>query len=133
MYRELHEEIGLLECHVTLIGRTRDWLRYQLPRNLIRHNSKPVCIGQKQVWFMLSLLGDDSHVCLDSTDNPEFDTWRWVTSRSPLQEIVAFKRKVYEQALREFAPLIPVADCNHSRVSNNTVFGAAVGRNILES
>ena len=84
MYRELREEIGLQECHVTLIGRTRDWLRYQLPRNLIRQYSKPVCIGQKQVWFMLSLRGDDSHVCLDSTDNPEFDTWRWVTYWSPL-------------------------------------------------
>jgi len=126
MYRELREEIGLQERHVTLIGRTRDWLRYQLPRNLIRQHSKPVCIGQKQVWFMLSLLGDDCHVCLDSTDNPEFDTWRWVTYWSPLQEIVSFKRKVYEQALREFAPLMPVSGCKHSLVSENTVLGVAV-------
>jgi len=133
MYRELREEIGLQECHVTVVGRTRDWLRYQLPRNLIRHHSKPVCIGQKQVWFMLSLLGDDSHVCLDSTDTPEFDTWRWVTYWSPLQEIVAFKRKVYEQALREFAPLMPDTCCNHSRASDTTGLGAAVGRDILES
>jgi putative (di)nucleoside polyphosphate hydrolase len=130
MYRELREEIGLQECHVTLIGRTRDWLRYQLPRNLIRQYSKPVCIGQKQVWFMLSLRGDDSHVCLDSTDNPEFDTWRWVTYWSPLQEIVSFKRKVYEQALREFAPLMPVTGSNHSLVSENTGPGVAVSGDI---
>lgn len=106
MYRELREEIGLQESHVILIGQTRDWLRYKLPRHLIRYNKEPVCIGQKQVWFMLSLVGDDSQVCLDSTDNPEFDTWRWVTYWLPVQEIVAFKRKVYEQALQEFAPLM---------------------------
>ena len=141
MYRELREEVGLHECHVTLMGRTRDWLRYQLPRNLIRYHSKPVCIGQKQVWFMLSLHGDESYVRLDSTDNPEFDTWRWVAYWLPIKEIVAFKRKVYEQALREFAPLISAAGYNPSRLSDNTDYesgygaghGSGSGRNLLES
>ena len=133
MYRELREEIGLHESQVMLVGRTRDWLRYQLPKNLIRYNSKPVWIGQKQVWFMLTLVGDDSHVRLDYTDHPEFDTWRWVTYWSPLQEIVAFKRKVYEQALLEFAPLMSDSASDYSGVSDNAGFGPADGRNILES
>jgi len=133
MYRELREEIGLRQSHVMLVGRTRDWLRYQLPKNLIRYNSKPLCIGQKQVWFMLSLVGDESHVRLDCTDNPEFDTWRWVTYWSPLEEIVAFKRKVYEQALQEFASLMPVDEHNHTRISDGTSFRSRNGRDILES
>ncbi len=128
MYRELHEEIGLQRSHVTMIGRTRDWLRYQLPKNLIRYNSKPVCIGQKQVWFMLSLLGEDSHVTLDHSDNPEFDSWRWVTYWSPLQEIVAFKRKVYEQALLEFAPLMAAAGYVDKRPPDNTRYGSVHDR-----
>lgn len=120
MYRELQEEIGLQQPHVMLVGRTRDWLRYQLPKNLIRYNRKPLCIGQKQVWFMLSLVGDESHVRLDCSSNPEFDSWRWVAYWSPLEEIVAFKRKVYEQALHEFAPLLPAVKHNHSSISDSS-------------
>jgi putative (di)nucleoside polyphosphate hydrolase len=130
MYRELREEIGLQQSHVMVVGRTRDWLRYQLPKNLIRYNRKPLCIGQKQVWFMLSLVSDESHVRLDYTANPEFDSWRWVTYWSPLQEIVAFKRKVYEQALQEFAPLM--APDVHNHISGGANVGPAVGHNILE-
>jgi len=125
MYRELREEIGLQESHVTLVGRSRDWLRYQLPKNLIRHNSKPLCIGQKQVWFMLSLACDDSHVRLDCTTNPEFDSWRWVAYWSPLQEIVEFKRQVYEQALQEFAPLMRSAERYSSLLSDSSGFDSA--------
>lgn len=125
MYRELREEIGLHESHVTLVGRSRDWLRYQLPKNLIRYNSKPLCIGQKQVWFMLSLVCDDSHVRLDCTAKPEFDSWRWVAYWSPLQEIVEFKRQVYEQALQEFAPLVRSAERYSPLLSNNSGFDTA--------
>lgn len=132
MYRELREEIGLQESHVTLIGRTRDWLRYQIPKDLIRYNSKPVCIGQKQVWFMLSLVSDDSQVRLDCTAHPEFDTWRWVTYWLPLQEIVAFKRKVYEQALHEFAPLMSSSRHIHAQSSETTGFEPAGYREIFE-
>ena len=90
---------------------------------------------------MLSLHGDESYVRLDSTDNPEFDTWRWVAYWLPIKEIVAFKRKVYEQALREFAPLISAAGYNPSRLSDNTDYesgygaghGSGSGRNLLES
>ena len=72
MYRELHEETGLLEEHVSLLGSTPGWLRYRLPRRYQRHNSKPLCVGQKQVWFLLRLLTDESAVTLDATSTPEF-------------------------------------------------------------
>ena len=105
MYRELREEVGLEPSHVTILGRTSDWLRYRLPRGLIRHQSKPLCIGQKQIWFMLGLKGDESDVRLDISDHPEFDHWRWIDYWEPLNEIVSFKRNVYEHALAELEPL----------------------------
>lgn len=106
MYRELREEVGLCPHHVEVLGATRGWLRYQLPDRLIRRHHKPVCIGQKQVWFMLRLLGEEQDVCLDSTDTPEFDHWRWVEYWHPLREVVSFKREVYKRALKELAPLV---------------------------
>ena len=106
MYRELAEEVGLYPEHVEVMGATRGWLRYRLPRQFVRRKSRPVCIGQKQVWFMLRMLCADQDVCLDQTENPEFDRWRWVDYWHPLNEVVAFKRNVYKKALRELAPLL---------------------------
>ena len=106
MYRELAEEIGLREEHVELVGATRGWLRYRLPRQFVRRTSRPLCIGQKQVWFMLRLLCEDCKVCLDHNEKPEFDHWRWVDYWHPLEEVVSFKRNVYRRALNELAPLL---------------------------
>ncbi len=106
MYRELEEEIGLESDHVDVLGATRGWLRYRLPERFIRHHQKPVCIGQKQVWFMLRLVCDERLVRLDLSDKPEFDNWRWVDYWHPLREVVPFKRTVYKKALNELAPLI---------------------------
>ncbi|MEW6353528.1 MAG: RNA pyrophosphohydrolase [Pseudomonadota bacterium] len=111
LYREMAEEIGLQPSHVRILGSTRGWLRYQLPQNLIRRDKTPLYIGQKQVWFMLRLLAGEDAVRLDASAKPEFDRWRWVEYWEPLQEVVAFKRQVYERALRELAPLLaPAAD-----------------------
>ena len=106
MYRELHEEIGLEAQHVSVMARSRDWLRYRLPRHLIRHNSHPLCIGQKQIWFLLSMECDDSLVRFDRSEKPEFDHWRWINYWRPAREVVAFKRRVYSKILKEFAPLV---------------------------
>jgi putative (di)nucleoside polyphosphate hydrolase len=106
MYRELREEVGLQPEQVELIGATRGWLRYRLPARFIRRSSRPVCIGQKQVWFLLRMLCTDRAVCLDHTEKPEFDRWRWVDYWQPLDEVVAFKRNVYRKALQELAPLL---------------------------
>lgn len=104
MYRELKEEVGLYPEHVKIMGCTQDWLRYWLPKRFIRYNTAPVCIGQKQIWYLLRLLVDESHVDLQKSNKPEFDYWRWVDFWEPAGEVVTFKRKVYEQALKELAP-----------------------------
>lgn len=103
VYRELEEEVGLTEGDVRVVGVTRGWLRYRLPKHLIRRRSKPLCIGQKQKWFMLELLAPETRVCFDLTDTPEFDGYRWVDYWRPLDEVVAFKRQVYRQALDELS------------------------------
>ncbi|HHM05700.1 MAG TPA: RNA pyrophosphohydrolase [Gammaproteobacteria bacterium] len=109
MYRELEEELGLGAAEVQVMGATRGWLRYRLPRRLMRRHEKPLCIGQKQIWFLLQFLGRDEQVCLDFTDQPEFDHWRWVNYWYPLGHVVSFKREVYQRALTELAPLLPAA------------------------
>jgi putative (di)nucleoside polyphosphate hydrolase len=117
MYRELGEEIGLQPQHVNVLGATRGWLRYRLPERFIRRHQKPVCVGQKQVWFMLRLVGQERCVRLDLSDKPEFDNWRWVDYWQPLDEVVSFKRTVYKKALNELAPLIfPKGEMPHSVV-----------------
>lgn len=106
MYRELGEEVGLEAADVELLGMTRDWLRYTLPEKYIRHHSQPLCIGQKQRWFLIRLNGADSRVRLDTTDIPEFDRWRWADYWQPVREVIYFKRDVYVQALQELAPML---------------------------
>lgn len=106
MYRELAEEVGLGPEQVELIGATRGWLRYHLPKQYLRHSCQPLCIGQKQVWFLLRILCEDQAVTLDRSDKPEFDDWCWVDYWHPLKEVVSFKRNVYRQALNELAPLL---------------------------
>lgn len=105
MYRELHEETGLSPEHVEILAATPGWLRYRLPRHCVRSNARPVCIGQKQVWFLLRLTADERNVRLDGCDRPEFDLWRWVDFWYPVDHVVAFKRGVYERALRHFVPM----------------------------
>ena len=106
MYRELAEEVGLQPEQVDVMGETRGWLRYRLPRQYLRYSRRPLCVGQKQVWFLLRLLCEDRDVCLDQSEKPEFDHWRWVDYWYPLEKVVSFKRDVYRRALSELAPLL---------------------------
>lgn len=106
MYRELREETGLKAEHVRLIGRTRYWLRYDLPERYIRKDSLPLCIGQKQIWYILHLTGNESNVRFDCTNKPEFDNWRWIEYWEPLKDVVYFKRWVYQKAMVELGTML---------------------------
>jgi putative (di)nucleoside polyphosphate hydrolase len=114
MFRELQEETGLLPEHVRILGRTRDWLRYDVPKQWVRREWRGTYRGQKQIWYLLRLVGRDSDVCLRATEKPEFDAWRWSSYWIPLDSVIEFKRGVYEQALTELARLIFRA---HERMS----------------
>jgi putative (di)nucleoside polyphosphate hydrolase len=103
VYRELKEEIGLEQADVELVAATRNWLRYRLPRQYVRRNSNPPCIGQKQRWFLLRLVGGEERVHFDSTSEPEFEDCRWVDYWTPVREVIYFKRAVYARALDELA------------------------------
>lgn len=101
LFRELTEEIGLGQGDVEVLGSTRGWLRYRLPRQYVRDR----CIGQKQRWFLLRLVAGEEKLKFDSTDQPEFDRWRWVDYWTPVREVVYFKRRVYVRALHDLGAL----------------------------
>ncbi|MGR8951984.1 MAG: RNA pyrophosphohydrolase, partial [Gammaproteobacteria bacterium] len=108
MYRELWEETGLQQQHVQVLGRTRYWLRYKLPERYIRKNTLPICIGQKQIWYILRLVSHESNVRFDHCPKPEFDSWRWVDYWEPLKDVVYFKRKVYQRAMTELSAILAI-------------------------
>jgi putative (di)nucleoside polyphosphate hydrolase len=105
LYRELQEEIGLTSRQVSVAASTSDWLRYELPKRYVRRGRGPLCIGQKQRWFLLRLAIPESEVEFDfqRTDEPEFDGWRWSNYWEPVREVIHFKRSVYMRMLTELA------------------------------
>lgn len=105
MARELHEELGLELADVEIVGATRGWYSYRLPRQYLRRGRGRTCIGQRQKWFLLRLVGPESNVRFDASAQPEFDAWRWVDWWYPVGEVVEFKREVYRGAMEELAPL----------------------------
>ena len=120
MYRELREEVGLLPSHVRILGRTREWLRYEVPPQWLRRDWRGNYRGQKQIWFLLRLVGCDCDVSLRSFDKPEFDAWRWNEYWVPLESVIEFKREVYQLALSELARFLArdqrnalAASCTH--------------------
>lgn len=106
LYRELWEEVGVQANKVEILSQSRQWLKYRIPKKLMRSSSKPICIGQKQKWFLLRFTGEDSDINLNASDKPEFDDWEWVKYWYPLSQVIHFKREVYRRALREFAPAL---------------------------
>ena len=106
MYRELYEEVGLQPKDVRILYVSKHWLRYKLPKRLLRYDSKPMCIGQKQRWFLLQLVGDEKNINMQTTKSPEFDGWRWVSFWYPVRQVVSFKKDVYRKAMKEFSNIL---------------------------
>ena len=105
LFRELYEEVGLKSEDVKIVQQCKRWLRYHIPEKMQRKNVTPRCIGQKQRWFFLQLVGDQKKINFNTTGHPEFDAWEWVSYWHPISQVVSFKQNVYRQALAEFAPI----------------------------
>lgn len=106
MYRELKEEVGLDREDVEVLACTKRWLKYRLPKQFIRQNSRPLVIGQKQKWFLLRLVTSEQKLRLDLSDSPEFDSWRWIDYHEPPELVIFFKKQVYGQAMKELEPFL---------------------------
>jgi len=110
LFRELKEEVGLEAHEVEIINSTRDWIRYDLPKNLQRACSKPVCIGQKQIWFLLKLVSSEKNIKLDCSEKPEFDNWCWIEPQQAAEQVVDFKKNVYRQAIALLLPKVELSE-----------------------
>ncbi|MCP5403138.1 MAG: RNA pyrophosphohydrolase [Novosphingobium sp.] len=104
--RELGEETGLMERHVTIIAQTREELFYDLPDELIGKLWKGKYRGQRQNWFLARLTGTDADIRLDAHQPPEFCDWKWVVPDELPNLIVPFKKRVYRTVLDEFRDMI---------------------------
>jgi putative (di)nucleoside polyphosphate hydrolase len=104
--RELAEETGVGEDHVTLLAQTREELLYDLPEDLVGKLWGGRYRGQRQHWVLARFLGEDAHINLEAHDPPEFCDWRWLDPDELPEVIVPFKRRVYRAVLDEFRALI---------------------------
>ena len=102
--RELYEEVGIEENKVKLIKESDHWYKYDLPKKYKRNNFLWEDFrGQKQKWFLFKLI-EKTEIDLNNENNPEFDEFNWVDYWKPLDEIVDFKREIYEKVLTELEP-----------------------------
>ena len=122
MYRELFEEVGLSRKDVRILASTRNWLRYKLPKRLVRWDTKPVCIGQKQKWFLLQLVSGDAEINMQTSSTPEFDGWRWVSYWYPVRQVVSFKRDVYRRVMKEFVSAVMSLQENTPKPQNASAY-----------
>ncbi|BGI50993.1 MAG: RNA pyrophosphohydrolase [Arsenophonus endosymbiont of Ceratovacuna japonica] len=122
MYRELFEEVGLNCKDVKILTYTKYWLCYKLPKRLVRWNIKPVCIGQKQRWFLLQLICNERFINVQISKNPEFDSWRWVNYWYPISQVISFKRDVYRRVMEEFSPIVMFLQHSSVILNNNSMY-----------
>jgi putative (di)nucleoside polyphosphate hydrolase len=115
MFRELEEETGLRREHVQILGRTKGWLHYHVPNHWIKREWRGTYKGQKQIWYLLRLIGRDHDIRLRASTHPEFDAWRWHDYWVPLDSVIEFKRDVYRQALQQ---LVRFLDTGHRKPRN---------------
>ena len=101
--RELFEETGVRSDLVEKLGKTEDWLTYDLPVEMIGTIWGGKYRGQKQKWFLFRFLGQDSDVNI-ATEHPEFSVWQWMQANDLVNRIVPFKHTVYEQVFDLFSP-----------------------------
>jgi putative (di)nucleoside polyphosphate hydrolase len=104
--RELWEETGVEERHITLLAQTREELLYDLPDEIMGKLWKGRYRGQRQHWFLARFAGEDADIHLERHDPPEFAEWKWIEPELLPELIVPFKKRVYRAVLEEFRDLI---------------------------
>ena len=100
--RELEEETGVTPDLVTVEAETPDWVRYDLPVELVPKVWKGRFRGQKQRWFLMRFHGTDEQIVIE-TAHPEFSEWRWIPADEVVDKIIPFKRAVYAEVMGQFA------------------------------
>ncbi len=101
--RELAEELGTDRFEI--VARSSRWLRYDLPEELAATVWGGRYRGQEQRWFAVRFTGRDADIDVRQGDDPEFDAWRWIELAELPTLAVWFKRRLYEEIVREFAHL----------------------------
>ncbi len=101
VFRELKEETGIAEASVELIKKSQKYYYYNLPYKLQKKFWGGKYLGQKQRWYLLKFRGDESLININ-TEDPEFSEWKWVAKNDIINEIVSFKRQLYEDVIKEF-------------------------------
>ncbi|KIE04336.1 RNA pyrophosphohydrolase [Candidatus Jidaibacter acanthamoeba] len=103
LMREVLEEIGT--DNIEIIAGSSDWYQYNIPEQFIPLWWGGKYIGQKQKWYLAKFLGNDSEININ-TEIPEFINWKWVDVEELPELIVSFKKKLYQDLVEEFKPII---------------------------
>ncbi len=101
MFRELKEETGIDEIHIKVLKKSTGHHYYNLPYKLQKKFWGGKYLGQKQRWYLVEFIGDDTVINI-ATEHPEFSDWKWIKGDKIISAIVGFKRELYEDVLKEF-------------------------------
>ena len=103
-FRELKEEVGTDKAEI--IHEMKDWLHYDIPKNLADKLWNSKFKGQKQKWFFLKFLGTDKDININSHSHPEFREWKWEEPKLIIYDVIGFKKIVYEKVISEYFRLV---------------------------
>lgn len=105
LWREMKEEIGTNDAQI--ISRSKNWLTYEFPKDLIPKLWKGRYIGQAQMWYLLKFTGGDNSIILDQHD-AEFSEVKWEHPSKILDKVITFKQEVYKSLLIEFEQYLEI-------------------------
>ena len=103
--REIFEEVGIKPSKIKVLGKIKDWVKYEIPKELAKKSfKKKGIVGQKQKWFIFKI---KSEACISFVNDPdnEFDDFAWVSYWRPIALIISFKKEVYRNVLAELLPI----------------------------
>ncbi|MBC6444703.1 MAG: RNA pyrophosphohydrolase [Alphaproteobacteria bacterium GM202ARS2] len=111
--RELKEETGIQS--VTLLKHTQQWLQYDLPAELLGRLWNGRYRGQQQKWFLMQFTGTSADIDLQAHTPAEFIRYRWSAVPEVIAHVVPFKRALYQEIMRAFAPFLSVSVSSQER------------------